>query len=160
MLLSSFFDKKPAAETEPETQPVAETPQVEDVDVSLENQIAELTSQLTNSENANLELLARVAEAEGKLAGYVAEAKANTRKAQLKGVLFADKVEATYEATKALDDVAFDLIVANFKGEVEKKETDFKEVGKTEFNQQPLTDEMRMAKAAQERIAQINKGKK
>lgn len=93
---------------------------------------AELTSQLANATAAAEKLQADLDAVQVELAGFKAEAFATSRKQALSKVLAEDKVEATFEATKSLDDVAFNVIVANYESTQAALTTTWSEVGKTE----------------------------
>ena len=98
----------------------------------LTDQNAELTSELTNAKSAAEKLQADLDAVQAELAGFKAESFATNRKQTLSKVLAEDKVEATFEATKSLDDAAFAVIVANYETTQAALTTTWSEVGQTE----------------------------
>lgn len=151
MSLATLFKKKAEQKAEmleqpqqPEAALSQEAEMPEPTKLSAEDLVAELTASLANRDAA-LEVLqtekeaiaSQFEEAVAELATYKAEQRKASRLASLTAVMDVDAVVGMFDATAALEDAAFDLIVANLKQKNVALEQSFEEVGTKEADATP-----------------------
>jgi len=170
MSLATLFKKKAEQKAEmleqpqqPEAALSQEAEMPEPTKLSAEDLVAELTTSLANRDAA-LEVLqaekealaSQFEEAVAELATYKAEQRKASRLASLTAVMDVDAVEGMFDATAALEDAAFDLIVANLKQKNVALEQSFEEVGTKEADATPTDFTTEMMNLTTQKI----KGKK
>ena len=170
MSLATLFKKKAEQKAEMLEQPQqpeaalsqeAEMPELNKL--SAEDLVAELTASLANRDAA-LEVLqtekealaSQFEEAVAELATYKAEQRKASRLASLTAVMDVDAVQGLFDATAALEDAAFDLIVANLKQKNVALEQSFEEVGTKEADATPTDFTTQMMNLTTQKL----KGKK
>lgn len=170
MSLATLFKKKAEQKAEMLEQPTTpeaalsqEAEMPEPTKLSAEDLVAELTASLANRDAA-LEVLqtekealaSQFEEAVAELATYKAEQRKASRLASLTAVMDVDAVEGMFDATAALEDAAFDLIVANLKQKNVALEQSFEEVGTKEADATPTDFTTQMMNLTTQKL----KGKK
>ena len=170
MSLATLFKKKAEQKAEmleqpqqPEAALSQEAEMPEPTKLSAEDLVAELTASLANRDAA-LEVLqtekeaiaSQFEEAVAELATYKAEQRKASRLASLTAVMDVDAVVGMFDATAALEDAAFDLIVANLKQKNVALEQSFEEVGTKEADATPTDFTTQMMNLTTQKL----KGKK
>ena len=170
MSLATLFKKKAEQKAEMLEQPTTpeaalsqEAEMPEPTKLSAEDLVAELTALLANRDAA-LEVLqtekeaiaSKFEEAVAELATYKAEQRKASRLASLTAVMDVDTVVGMFDATAALEDAAFDLIVANLKQKNVALEQSFEEVGTKEADATPTDFTTQMMNLTTQKL----KGKK
>lgn len=170
MSLATLFKKKAEQKAEMLEQPTTpeaalsqEAEMPEPTKLSAEDLVAELTASLANRDAA-LEVLqtekealaSQFEEAVAELATFKAEQRKASRLASLTAVMDVDAVEGMFDATAALEDAAFDLIVANLKQKNVALEQSFEEVGTKEADATPTDFTTQMMNLTTQKL----KGKK
>ena len=170
MSLATLFKKKAEQKAEMLEQPTTpeaalsqEAEMPEPTKLSAEDLVAELTTSLANRDAA-LEVLqtekealaSQFEEAVAELATYKAEQRKASRLASLTAVMDVDAVVGMFDATAALEDAAFDLIVANLKQKNVALEQSFEEVGTKEADATPTDFTTQMMNLTTQKL----KGKK
>ena len=170
MSLATLFKKKTDQKAEMLLQsptPTAalsqEAEMPEPTKLSAEDLVAELTASLANRDAA-LEVLqtekealaSQFEEAVAELATFKAEQRKASRLASLTAVMDVDAVVGMFDATAALEDAAFDLIVANLKQKNVALEQSFEEVGTKEADATPTDFTTQMMNLTTQKL----KGKK
>ena len=170
MSLATLFKKKTDQKAEMLLQsptPTAalsqEAEMPEPTKLSAEDLVVELTASLANRDAA-LEVLqtekealaSQFEEAVAELATYKAEQRKASRLASLTAVMDVDAVVGMFDATAALEDAAFDLIVANLKQKNVALEQSFEEVGTKEADATPTDFTTQMMNLTTQKL----KGKK
>lgn len=170
MSLATLFKKKAEQKAEMLEQPTTpeaalsqEAEMPEPTKLSAEDLVAELTASLANRDAA-LEVLqtekealaSQFEEAVAELATYKAEQRKASRLASLTAVMDVDAVVGMFDATAALEDAAFDLIVANLKQKNVALEQSFEEVGTKEADATPTDFTTQMMNLTTQKL----KGKK
>ena len=170
MSLATLFKKKAEQKAEMLEQPTTpeaalsqEAEMPEPTKLSAEDLVVELTASLANRDAA-LEVLqtekealaSQFEEAVAELATYKAEQRKASRLASLTAVMDVDAVVGMFDATAALEDAAFDLIVANLKQKNVALEQSFEEVGTKEADATPTDFTTQMMNLTTQKL----KGKK
>jgi len=170
MSLATLFKKKDEQKAEmleqppqPEAALSQEAEMPEPTKLSAEDLVAELTASLANRDAA-LEVLqtekealaSQFEEAVAELATYKAEQRKASRLASLTAVMDVDSVVGMFDATTALEDAAFDLIVANLKQKNVALEQSFEEVGIKASDSEPTDFTSQMMNLSTQKL----KGKK
>ena len=170
MSLATLFKKKAEQKAEmleqpqqPEAALSQEAEMPEPTKLSAEDLVVELTASLANRDAA-LEVLqtekealaSQFEEAVAELATYKAEQRKASRLASLTAVMDVDAVVGMFDATAALEDAAFDLIVANLKQKNVALEQSFEEVGTKEADATPTDFTTQMMNLTTQKL----KGKK
>lgn len=170
MSLATLFKKKAEQKAEMLEQPTTpeaalsqEAEMPEPTKLSAEDLVAELTASLANRDAA-LEVLqtekeaiaSQFEEAVAELATYKAEQRKASRLASLTAIMDVDAVVGMFDATAALEDAAFDLIVTNLKQKNVALEQSFEEVGTKEADATPTDFTTQMMNLTTQKL----KGKK
>ena len=170
MSLATLFKKKTDQKAEmllqsptPEAAIEQEAEMPEPTKLSAEDLVAELTASLANRDAA-LEALqsekeavaSKYDEAVAELATFKAEQRKASRLASLTAVMDVDAVVGMFDATAALEDTAFDLIVANLKQKNVALEQSFEEVGNKASDSEPTDFTSQMMNLTTQKL----KGKK
>lgn len=170
MSLATLFKKKAEQKAEmleqpqqPEAALSQEAEMPEPIKLSAEDLVAELTASLANRDAA-LEVLqaekeaiaSQFEEAVAELATYKADQRKAARLASLTAIMDVDAVAGMFDATAALEDAAFDLIVANLKQKNVALEQSFEEVGTKESDAAPTDFTTQMMNLTTQKL----KGKK
>jgi len=170
MSLATLFKKKTDQKAEmllqsptPQAALSQEAEMPEPTKLSAEDLVAELTASLANRDAA-LEVLqtekealaSQFEEAVAELATYKAEQRKASRLASLTAVMDVDAVVGMFDATAALEDAAFDLIVANLKQKNVALEQSFEEVGNKASDSEPTDFTSQMMNLTTQKL----KGKK
>lgn len=170
MSLATLFKKKTDQKAEmllqsptPEAAIEQEAEMPEPTKLSAEDLVAELTASLANRDAA-LEALqsekeaiaSKYDEAVAELATFKAEQRKASRLASLTAVMDVDAVVGMFDATAALEDAAFDLIVANLKQKNVALEQSFEEVGNKASDSEPTDFTSQMMNLTTQKL----KGKK
>ena len=170
MSLATLFKKKAEQKAEMLEQPTTpeaalsqEAEMPEPTKLSAEDLVVELTASLANRDAA-LEVLqtekealaSQFEEAVAELATFKAEQRKASRLASLTAVMDVDAVVGMFDATAALEDAAFDLIVANLKQKNVALEQSFEEVGTKEADATPTDFTTQMMNLTTQKL----KGKK